>query len=83
MTEREAETLAALHTLFEQVAILQNMHIAQMLDPARIQLYDKTLQVAYDALVHVEDALSSLGDQLEYEHWRLGGALEEIQPLIL
>ena len=83
MTEREAETLAALQTLFEQVAILQNINIAEMLDPARIQLYEKSIPVAYDTLVHVEDALSSLGDQLEYEHWRLGGAVEEIQPLIL
>jgi hypothetical protein len=49
-----------------------------MLDPGSMQFYEKAIQEAYDALMSVEGALSSLGDALEYEHWRLGGAVEAI-----
>jgi hypothetical protein len=31
----------------------------------------------------VEDALTSLGMKLEYEHFRLGGALDELKPLLI
>ena len=46
-------------------------------------LYEQTLQEAYDALTTVEDALTSLGMKLEYEHFRLGGALDELKPLLI
>jgi hypothetical protein len=78
MTGSEADTHAALQTLYTKVAALQNINIADMHDSGSRQLYEKTIQEAYDALISVEGALSSLGDALEYEHWRLGGAVEEI-----
>ena len=31
----------------------------------------------------VEDALTSLGMKLEYEYFRLGGALDELKPLLI
>jgi hypothetical protein len=54
-----------------------------MLIPETYHLYDENLQAAYDALTTVEDAQASVGMKLEYEHWRLGGAVVELTPLML
>ena len=45
--------------------------------------YEQTLQEAYDALTTVEDALTSIGMKLEYEHFRIGGAVDELKPLMI
>ena len=45
--------------------------------------YEKTLQEAYDALTNVEDALTALGMELEYQHFRLGGAVDELKPFMI
>ena len=54
-----------------------------MLTPETYQLYEESLQAAYDALTTVEDALASVGMKLGYEHWRLGGAVEALKPLMV
>jgi hypothetical protein len=83
MNEFEEETLTALRNLFDNVNTLRQIAIRDMLIPETYQLYEESLQAAYDALTTVEDALASLGMKLEYEHWRLGGAVEELEPLML
>jgi hypothetical protein len=45
--------------------------------------YEQTLQEAYDALTEIEDALNTLGMKLEYQHFRLGGAVDELKPLMI
>src|SRR5260370_32670805 len=79
----EKETMIALKNLFEKVKTLRHITIREMLIPETYQLYEENLQAAYDALTTVEDALASVGMKLEYEHWRLGGAVEELTPLML
>lgn len=83
MNTFETETIAALTTLFEKVHELQNKNIRDLLLPNAYTEYRATLDAAYDALVHVEDALDSLGMKLEFQHWRISSALEEIKPLLL
>jgi hypothetical protein len=83
MNDFEEETVIALKNLFDKVKTLQQITIREMLIPETYQLYEENLQAAYDALTTVEDALASVGMKLEYEHWRLGGAVEELTPLML
>lgn len=83
MNDFEEETFTALRNLFEKVETLRMMDIREMLEPDRYYHYEDTLQAAYDALTTVEDALTSLGMKLEYQHWRLGGAVEELKPLMI
>lgn len=83
MHDFEEETVIALKNLFDKVKTLQHITIREMLIPETYHLYDEKLQAAYDALTTVEDALASVGMKLEYEHWRLGGAVEEFTPLML
>ena len=83
MSDFEEQTFIALRNLFEKVENLQHMDIREMLEPDRYYLYEDTLQEAYDALTTVEDALTTLGMKLEYQHWRLGGAVDELRPLII
>ena len=54
-----------------------------LVKPETYRLYEESLQQAYDALTTVEDALTSLGMKLEYEHFRLGGAVDELKPLMI
>ena len=77
------ETVIALRTLFDKVQTLQQINIRDILKPDIYQLYEDTLQAAYDDLITVEDALSVLGMKLEYEHFRLGGAIDELKPLMI
>jgi hypothetical protein len=83
MSDFEEQTVIALRALFDKVDTLRHMDIRDMLEPDRYSHYENTLQAAYDALTTVEDALISLGMKLEYEHWRLGGAVEELKPLMI
>src|SRR2546429_5344167 len=83
MNEFEEQTVNALVSLFDKVATLRHINIRDMLKPEMYYHYEVTLQAAYDALTTVEDALTTLGMKLEYEHWRLGGAVEELKPLMI
>ena len=83
MSELKEHTLNVLSILFDKVDTLRHMNIRDMLKPDIYYHYENTLQAAYDALTTVEDALTSLGMKLEYEHWRLGGAVEELTPLMI
>ena|SRR6266702_562939 len=83
MNDFEEHTVNALKDLFEKVETLRHMDIRDMLEPDRYYLYEDTLQEAYDALTIVEDAVTTLGMKLEYQHWRLGGAVEELKPLMI
>jgi hypothetical protein len=79
----EEDTVAALHALFAKVATLQQINIRDMLQPLVYHQYERNLQEAYDALTTVEDTLTKLGMKLEYQHYRLGGALDELMPLLI
>jgi len=83
MSEFEEQTVNALKILFDKVNMLRQINIRDMLKPEIYQLYEESIQAAYDALTTVEDALTSLGMKLEYEHFRLGGAVEELRPLMI
>ena len=83
MKRFEEETVTALHSLFARVETLRQISIRNILKPDVYFLYEQTLQEAYDALTTVEDAITSLGMKLEYEHFRLGGALDELKPLLI
>jgi hypothetical protein len=79
----EEETVAALQSLFARVEALKQINIRDLLKPEVYIHYEQTLQEAYDALTKVEDALTSLGMKLEYQHYRLGGAVDELKPLLI
>ncbi len=83
MNEFEEQTVNALKILFDKVNTLRQINIREMLKPETYELYEEGIQAAYDALTTVEDALTSLGMKLEYEHFRLGGAIEELRPLMI
>ena len=83
MSDFEERSINALRTLFEQVHTLQHINIRDILKPEIYRLYQNTLQQAYDSLTTVEDALTAIGMKLEYEHFRLGGALDELEPLMI
>ena len=83
VSDFEEQTLNALRTLFEKVHTLQHIDIRDILKPGIYRLYEDTLQQAYDAMTTVEDALTALGMKLEYQHFRLGGATDELKPLMI
>jgi spore cortex formation protein SpoVR/YcgB (stage V sporulation) len=83
MSEFEEQNVLALKILFDKVDTLRQIDIRELLKPDMYYHYEDTLQAAYDALTTVEDALTSIGMKLEYEHWRLGGAVEELKPLMI
>lgn len=83
MNDFADETIAHLTALFATVAELGNMNIRDLLTPGKYEQYQATLDAAYDALVNVEDALDGLGLQLEYQHWRISSAFEELKPLLI
>jgi hypothetical protein len=82
MSELEEKTIIDLKTLFEKVDTLQNIDIRDILKPEVYRHYEQTLQAAYDALYEVEDVINSLGTKLEYQHWRLGEAVEDLKPFL-
>ena len=83
MSNFEEHTVTALKNLFEKVETLGHMDIRDMLEPDKYYLYEDTLQEAYDSLTTLEDALTALGMKLEYQHWRLGCAVDELRPLMI
>lgn len=83
MSTFEEETVAALQSLFAKVETLKQINILDLLHPNVYLQYEQTLQEAYDALTKLEDALTSLGMKLEYQHYRLGGAFDELKPLLI
>ena len=83
MNDFEEQTIIALRNLFEKVHALQEVNIRDILKPDIYQFYEDTLQQAYDSLTTVEDALTAIGMKLEYEHFRLGGAVDELKPLMI
>src|SRR5438874_13237365 len=83
MNDFEEQTATALKNLFEKVDTLRHINLRELLQPETYQLYEESLQQAYDALTTVEDALTTLGMKLEYEHYRLGGAVDELKPLLI
>jgi hypothetical protein len=83
MKKSEEETITAIHNLYTKVETLRQISIRDILKPDIYFHYEQTLQEAYDALTTVEDALTSLGMKLEYEHFRLGGALDDLKPLLI
>ena len=83
MSDFEEQTVNSLRTLFDKVTTLRQISIRDIMKPDIYSYYEQTLQAAYDALTTVEDALTSLGMKLEYEHFRLGGALDELEPLLI
>lgn len=64
-------------------AFLQQIAIRGILKPEIYHQYEHTIQDAYDAFTTVEDALTALGMKLEYQHYRLGGAIDELKPLLI
>jgi hypothetical protein len=83
MKKSEEETITALKNLFTKVETLRQINIRDILKPDVYSHYERTLQEAYNALTTVEDALTSIGMKLEYEHFLIGGALDELKPLII
>jgi hypothetical protein len=83
MNKSEEETVTALKNLFAKVESLRQINIRDILKPDVYFHYEQTLQEAYDALTTVEDALTSIGMKLEYEHFRIGGAVDELKPLMI
>ena len=83
MKKAEEETVTTLHSLFAKIETLRQISTRDILKPDVYFHYEQTLQEAYDALTTVEDALTSLGMKLEYEHFRLGGAVDELKPLLI
>jgi hypothetical protein len=83
MNKFEEETIAALTLLMAKVAELELMSVREMLTPGRYDQFKETLDEAYDALVTVEDSLDSLGLKLEYQHWRISSAFEELTPFLM
>jgi len=83
MSTFEEETVTSLQSLFAKVDTLARINLRDLLKPDVYYHYEKTLQEAYDALTTVEDALTTLGMKLEYQHSRLGGAVDELKPLMI
>ena len=83
MKKSEEETITAIKNLFAKIETLRQITIRDILKPDVYFHYEHTLQDAYDALTTVEDALTALGMKLEYEHFRLGGAADELKPLMI
>lgn len=83
MKQSEEDTFTAFHILFAKIETLQQINIRDILKPDVYSHYEHTLQEAYDALTTVEDVLTALGMKLEYQHYRLGGAVDELTPLLI
>jgi len=73
MNEIEVETtIATLRRLFVRLETLRPLEIADLQLPAQQGHYEQTLEDAYAALAQMETMLDELGQELEYQHQRLG-----------
>ncbi len=77
MNEIELETtIASLRRLCARLETLRHLDITDLQLLGQQKYYEQTLEDAYAALDQVETALDELGQELEYEHQRLGEAGE-------
>jgi hypothetical protein len=85
ITSREAEmmneieratTIASLQKLSARLETLRYLDIADLQLPEQQKYYEQTLEDAYAALAQVETALDELGQELEFQHRRLGEVVE-------
>ena len=73
MNEIEVETtIASLRTLHARLETLRHLEMADLLLPSQQKHHEQTLEDAYAALAQVETALDQLGQELEFQHQRLG-----------
>jgi hypothetical protein len=78
MNEMEIETtIASLRRLCTRLETLRHLDIIDLQLPGQQEHYVQTLEDAYAALDQVETTLDKLGQELEYEHQRLGEAVEQ------
>ncbi len=78
MNEREVETtIATLRRLCARLETLRHLEITDLQLPAQQEHYEQTLEDAYAALAQVETTLDELGQELEYQHQRLGEVLDQ------
>jgi hypothetical protein len=61
---------------FYELETLRHLEITDLQLPGQQEHYEQTLEDAYAALDQVETALDELGQELAYEHQRLGEAVE-------
>jgi hypothetical protein len=75
----DQETIvAALCIFYARLDTLRNIDIADLLVlPGRRKHYEQTLEDAYAALAQVETTLDELGQELEFQHRRLGEVVEQ------
>ncbi len=77
MNEMERETtIASLQKLCARLETLRHLEIADLQLPDQQKHYEQTLEDAYAALAQVETALDTLGQELEYQHQRLGEVVD-------
>jgi len=75
MNEIEVETtITTLRRLCARLEKLRHLDITDLQLPDRQEHYEQTLEDAYAALAQVETTLDELGQELEFQHQRLGGA---------
>ena len=75
MRKQEA-TIQAVQTLYARLETLRHMKVSDLLSPGQQTTVEQTLEEAYAALAKLETELDGLGETLEYQHARLGGAFE-------
>jgi SHS2 domain-containing protein len=74
----QATIIAALRTFSARLDTLRNMDITALLVlPGWQKHYEQTLEDAYAALAQVETTLDELAQELEFQHQRLGEAVEQ------
>lgn len=77
MKEIEIETtIEVLRTLCARLDTLRHLDAAQIVLLHQQEYYEQTLEDAYAALAQLETKVDELGQQLEYQHQRLGEAVE-------
>jgi hypothetical protein len=78
MNEIEIEaTIASLRTLHARLETLRHLEIADLLLPGQQKHCEQTLEEAYAALAQVETALDQFGQELEFQHQRLGEVVDQ------
>ena len=78
MNEIEVETtIATLRRLCARLETLRHLEIAALQLPGQQEHYEQTLEDAYAALDQIETTVDELGQELEYEHQRLGEVLDQ------
>ena len=75
----EPQTIQAVHTLFEKLAVFRSLKTDDLLLPGNQTTYEKTLEQTYAALAHAEHAINKLADELEYHHARIEKATSQVR----